>query len=119
MPGASELYQQDFVLWSAEQASALRKAAESGTNLPLDWENLAEEIESLGRSMRSELRGRLATVVEHLLKLEFSPAPEPRRGWIETVFRERREVESCSRRTQASGQRCWSFFHAPTSRAGI
>lgn len=94
MAGVSaELYPQDFVLWSEEQAIALRKAAESGTNLPLDLENLAEEIESLGRSLRSELRSRLATVVEHLLKLEFSPATEPRRGWIETVVRERRDID--------------------------
>ena len=93
MPGACDLYEQDFVLWSEEQASALRKAAESGTNLPLDWENLAEEIESLGRSLRSELRSRLATVVEHLLELEFSRAFEPRRGWIETILRERRELD--------------------------
>ena len=42
------LYDQDFVLWTVQQAAALRRAKTS--NLPLDWENLAEEIESLGRS---------------------------------------------------------------------
>ena len=45
-----------------------------GTNLPLDWENLAEEVESLGRSRRHELRSRIAVILEHLIKLERSPA---------------------------------------------
>lgn len=89
-----ELYEQDFVRWSEEQASALRSAALSRTNLPLDWEHLAEEIDSLGKSLRSELRNRLATIIEHLLKLQVSPAAEPRTGSIETIERERLEIET-------------------------
>ena len=93
MSKVSSLYEQDFVRWSFDQASALRDAARSGTNLPLDWENLAEEVESLGRSQRTELRSRIATIIEHLLKLEHSSSAEPRRGWIETVLRERSQIE--------------------------
>ena len=48
----AELYDEDFLLWTKEQAKLLREAAERGVNLPLDWENLAEEVESLGRSDR-------------------------------------------------------------------
>ena len=84
-----ELYHEDLLRWSQEQSAALRMAAASGTNLPLDWENLAEEIESLGKSQRGELRERTRTLVEHLLKLQCSPAIEPRRGWMETVGRTR------------------------------
>jgi len=58
---AAGLYQQDFVRWTEEQSSALREAARFGTNLPLDWENLAEEIESLGSSQRHELRSASLT----------------------------------------------------------
>ena len=47
---AARLYEEDFVRWTEEQSRALREAALSPTNTPLDWENLAEEIESLGRS---------------------------------------------------------------------
>lgn len=94
MSAVSELYERDFVRWSEEQASALRSAALSGTNLPLDWEHLAEEIDGLGKSLRSELRNRLATIIEHLLKLHASPAIDPRPGWLETIDRERVEVES-------------------------
>ena len=90
---AADLYEQDFVRWTEQQSSALREAATVGTNLPLDWENLAEEVESLGRSQRHELRSRIAGILEHLLKLEHSPATDPRRGWIETIARQRSEIE--------------------------
>jgi hypothetical protein len=90
---AADLYEQDFVRWTEQQSSALREAATVGTSLPLDWENLAEEVESLGRSQRHELRSRIAGILEHLLKLEHSPATDPRRGWIETIARQRSEIE--------------------------
>jgi hypothetical protein len=90
---ALSLYERDFVRWTEEQAAALRAAAPLGTNLPLDWENLAEEIDGLGRSLRRELRSRIATIIEHLIKLECSPAADPRRVWIETVGGERAEIE--------------------------
>ena len=93
MSDLADLYEADFVRWSEEQASAVRSAALSGANLPLDWENLAEEIDSLGKSLRSELRDRLATIVEHLLKLQVSPATDPRGGWIEKIERERIDVD--------------------------
>lgn len=90
---AAQLYEQDFVRWTEVQAEALRDAARSGANLPLDWDNLIEEVESLGRSERRELRNRLVTVIEHLLKLEYSRATDPRAGWRDTVKRERRSIE--------------------------
>ena len=49
----------------------------------LDWENLAEEIEDLEKSVRRELQSQIRRVVRHLLKLEHSPAKDPRRGWEE------------------------------------
>ena len=91
--GKAPRYDEDFVRWSEEQAAALREAAGSGVNLPLDWENLAEEVESLGRSERHELRNRIATIIEHLLKLEHSPATRPRNGWIATIGRARLQIE--------------------------
>ena len=75
MAKADELYEQDFFLWAKEQAAALRLAKNS--NLPLDWENLAEEIESLGKSDRRELRSQIRRILRHLLKLEASPSVEP------------------------------------------
>jgi hypothetical protein len=88
-----DLYEEDFLLWTQEQAKLLRNAAQHGVNLPFDWENVAEEIESLGRSDRRELRSRIASIIEHLLKLEHSSAREPREGWRNTVDRSRREAK--------------------------
>jgi predicted YcjX-like family ATPase len=68
MAKLTNLYDEDFVRWTEEQAAALRQAKRS--NLPLDWENLAEEIESLGRSDRRELRLQITRILRHLLKLE-------------------------------------------------
>ena len=86
------LYEQDFLRWSEEQARIIRDAGRTGTNLPIDWENVAEEIESLGRSQRTELSNRLRVLIAHLMKIEASPATDPRRGWHETVLTQRGDV---------------------------
>lgn len=86
------LYDTDFAAWSAEQASVLRDAGRRRVNAPVDWENVAEEIEGLGRSERRELRSRIGTIIEHLLKLEASPAVDPQRAWRDTVRGARRHV---------------------------
>jgi hypothetical protein len=57
----------------------------------LDWDNLAEEIEGSARN-RPELASRIVIIIEHLTKLENSSASRPRRGWIDTVERERDEA---------------------------
>jgi hypothetical protein len=87
------LYDKDFFAWSKQQAEALRSAARTGSNQELDWENLAEEIESLGKSDRRELASRISTIIEHLVKLGHSPAHDPRVGWRQTIHRERVEIE--------------------------
>ena len=56
----ARLYERDFVRWTETQAAELRRAAETGTNLPLDWEYLAEEVESLGSRERWEIAEILA-----------------------------------------------------------
>jgi hypothetical protein len=88
---STELYDQDFLLWTKEQAAALRRAKDS--NLPLDWENLAEEIDSLGISLRRELRSQIRRILRHLFKLAASPAAPPRAGWQATVKAARSELE--------------------------
>jgi Domain of unknown function DUF29 len=93
MSDAKTLYEEDLVLWSEQQAEALRAAARGGTNRPIDWENVAEEIESLGISQRSALSSQIRRIVRHFLKLEFSPATEPRRGWFESANDAKVEIE--------------------------
>src|SRR4051794_687712 len=92
MSDLKTLYDQDFIAWSKHQAEALRKAAHTSSNQALDWENLAEEVESLGASERRVLHSQVQRVIRHLLKLEYSAALGPRRGWFETVNDARSEI---------------------------
>jgi len=93
MTDAKTLYDQDFVAWTEQQAEALRSVARGRTNQPLDWENLAEEIESLGKSDRRELHSQIYRIIRHLAKLQFSPAIDPRPGWRESVADGRSQAE--------------------------
>jgi hypothetical protein len=96
------LYEQDLDAWAISQAAALRAAGQAAASgdgqaadllQSLDWDNLAEEIEGLARKDRRDLGSRVALIIEHLAKLEFSPSVGPRAGWSETVLRERRQIE--------------------------
>jgi uncharacterized protein DUF29 len=93
MTDLKALYERDTVAWSEQQAAALRAAARGGSNQLLDWENLAEEIESLGRSLRLGLRSQLVRIIQHLLKLAHSPTVEPRSGWRRSIRQARVEVD--------------------------
>ncbi len=68
MSQGADLYEREFVEWTEEQAARIRAAAGTHPNLLIDWEHVAEEIESLGRSDARELQSRLTTIIEHLLK---------------------------------------------------
>lgn len=89
----SDLYDRDFYEWTQEQAAALRRFAAERANTELDLENLAEEIEDMGKRDLRGLQSELETILEHLLKLQLSPASPPRGGWEETIARCRRETE--------------------------
>jgi hypothetical protein len=91
----SDLYDNDFVLWSERQSELLRRlAAGESTNESPDWPNIVEEIESLGKSDKREVRSRVATIVLHLIKLAASPATQPRDGWEDTLFEQRGQLRA-------------------------
>jgi hypothetical protein len=92
MGDLKQLYDEDIVAWSEQQAETLRAAGRSGSNLNLDWENLAEEIDDLGKSYRASLKSHIRRIVEHLVKLQYSPAIDPRHGWRRTVALARLEI---------------------------
>lgn len=63
------------------------RLAEQRVNTTLDLETL--EVESLGRSDYAPVRGRMRRVIEHLLKLAYSPAIDPRAEWRESIIEAR------------------------------
>jgi hypothetical protein len=91
----SALYDTDVLRWSERQAALLRRraAGELINEAELDWPHVAEEIEALGKSERAALASHIAIVIEHLAKLEASPAREPRTGWQETILRARADID--------------------------
>lgn len=85
----SKLYERDFCLWVEDTASKLkgRKFEQ------LDLENLIEEIESLARRDRRELKNRLDILLNHLLKRCYIPTPENYRGWELTIREQRKQLQ--------------------------
>ncbi len=90
----SDLYDEDFTLWSEQQATLLRRraAGELVNDAELDWQNIAEEIEAVAGNTRRELRNRLARLAQHLLKWHYQPELRSR-SWRSTVRTQRREIE--------------------------
>jgi hypothetical protein len=65
---ASDLYERDYYAWTQQQAAALR--ARRGGGNTLDYDNLAEEVEGLGKSDRRACESYITRILEHLLKLQ-------------------------------------------------
>jgi hypothetical protein len=84
-PPTPTLYDEDFPLWAERQAALLR----AGRFDELDLDNLIEEVEDLSRRERETVESHVETIVEHLLKLELSRVPRPRRGWLVTIDKQR------------------------------
>lgn len=89
---AATRYDDDFYAWTQEQAAALRQAAHAPVNVPIDWAHLAEEVEDLGNSQRFAVESHMERVIEHLLKLQHSPASDPRADWEASVDTHRTEA---------------------------
>jgi hypothetical protein len=83
------LYEQDFVAWCEDTAAKLRNRDLEN----LDFENLIEEIESLGKSDRRELRNRLMVLLAHILKRMYVNSPENFNGWEVTIVEQRKQLK--------------------------
>jgi len=57
-------YDEDILTWSEQQADLLRRRSANA----LDWDNLAEEIEDLGRSQLRAVESHLIRALLHELK---------------------------------------------------
>jgi hypothetical protein len=87
-PATAQLYERDFYAWAKAQAELLR----AGHYSDLDLEHLIDEVDDLGESLKRSARSRIRTIIEHLLKLEHSPARDPRAGWYDTILAQRSDL---------------------------
>ncbi len=84
---SSNLYETDFYAWTLEQSKLLQVGDFEG----LDIVNLVEEIESLGKQQRQELRNWLGVLIGHLLKWNYQPEKRSK-SWRVTIREQRREI---------------------------
>jgi len=80
-------YEKDVLLWSREQARALRERDFS----KLDIEHLADEVEDVGKAEKRELANRMAVLLAHLLKWRFQPERRSA-SWRGTINHQRERV---------------------------
>jgi hypothetical protein len=88
-PSDAALYNDDFYLWAERQADLLG----TGRLEDLDVAHLIEEVADLGANLRNAVISRTREIILHLLKLQYSPAAAPRRGWRDNVGQQRDDLE--------------------------
>ena len=86
---AVSLYEQDYLLWIEDIVHKLQ----TRDIKDLDFDNLIEEIESLGRSQKHELENRLGELFEHILKRTYVNMPDCYRGWVESIDKQRVSIK--------------------------
>src|SRR5438309_1035095 len=84
-------YEDDFYAWTRHQAEVLRSMPVADNRF--DREHVAEEIEDLGKSERDAVRSQIRRIIEHLLKLTYSPAEQPRFDWMHSISEARAALE--------------------------
>lgn len=84
-------YDDDYFAWTQYQAEVLRSMRRADNRL--DREHLAEEVEDLGKSERDAVRSQIRRIVEHLLKLQYSSAADPRFDWMASIVEARQALD--------------------------
>ena len=88
---ASDLYERDFYAWTQLQADALRTHGRGGN--ALDYDHLALEVGDLGAWEWNKVRSLLLRIIQHLHKLDSSPATYPRNKWRAEIRQFRAEID--------------------------
>ena len=87
-----DLYVRDVLAWSEQQAGLLRRVASGERVNGVDWENVVEEIESVGRSELHSVESLTVQVFVHLLKLRGWPEDLSVRHWRKEVRAFRNDI---------------------------
>jgi hypothetical protein len=87
-------YDADILLWSERQSELLRRRAtgEWVNDAELDWPNIAEEIESVGREQLHAVRSLLRQAIIHRLKVMAWPQSSPVAGWQDEELQFRQDA---------------------------
>ena len=82
-------YDHDFYSWINQNVQLLRE----GRLTEVDAEHIAEELESMGKRDRRQIRSRLQVLVMHLLKWQYQPEKQSK-SWLVTIDHQRDEIEA-------------------------
>ncbi len=89
----SDLYEEDILLWSERQSELLRRlAAGERVNDQVDWENVVEEIESVGSEQLHAVQSLLRQALIHMLKAEAWPLSRDAPNWRADAVRFRADA---------------------------
>jgi hypothetical protein len=89
-----DLYDEDIVTWSEQQAALLhrRAAGELVNDADIDWPNVAEEIGDVGRSLWHAVESHLTLALLHDLKADAWPSSLAVPGWRAEARLHRRQA---------------------------
>ena len=82
-------YDEDLYAWALEQAALLR----AGHFTEIDVANIAEELETLGRSEFRAYAGAYRVLLLHMLKWDHQPAKRSRSWWVSITVQRGRLIE--------------------------
>jgi hypothetical protein len=88
MSALYELYKTDFHAWTLKAAELLRAHRFDELNA----EDLAEELDSMGRKERNEVANRLVILLAHLLKWQLQPAYRSS-SWRGSIIEQRKQIQ--------------------------
>jgi hypothetical protein len=87
-------YDSDIMLWSERQGELLRRraAGELVNEAEMDWPNIAEEIEDVGRSQLHAVESLLVQALRHMLKADAWPLSRDAPSWRADAIDFRRQA---------------------------
>jgi Domain of unknown function DUF29 len=87
-------YDTDVLIWAERQADLLRRVgAGEAINEQIDWDNLAEEIEDVGRSELRSCKSLLRQALRRMLKVEAWPLSRDAPSWRGDAIDFRRQAK--------------------------
>lgn len=88
MSALSELYKTDFHAWTLKAAELIRQHRFDEVNT----DDLAEELDSMGKKERNEIANRLVVLLAHLLNWQFQPAYRST-SWRSSIIEQRKQIQ--------------------------